>query len=107
MTIAGLARTPGNRFSHSLRALFPGVIWQYVSEVLKDRACFDPAVPSGRDPKATARDVCRDLIISVFTKTLLMVVKKQRELQCLTIGLVNISQWVTKQSLKMWLWNNI
>lgn len=102
-----LAKTPKNRFSHSLWGLFPGVIWQYVPKVLKVRACFDPAVPSGTDPKETAEDVHRDLIISVFTQTLLMIVEKQRERQCLTIGLVNISQWVTKQSLKTLLWNNI
>lgn len=43
---------------------------------------------SGTDPRETLKDVCRDLIISVFTKTLLMVVKMWKPLQCLTIGLV-------------------
>lgn len=59
VTIAGLAKTPGNRFSHSQRGLLPEVMWQYVSEVLKVRVCFDPAVPSGTDPRETAEDVQR------------------------------------------------
>jgi hypothetical protein len=59
---------------------FTGIIWQYASEALKARTPFDPAVLSGTDPKETANDICRDLIISVFTKTLLMAVKSESNL---------------------------
>ena len=55
---------------------FQGVIWQYESEALKICRYFDPAVPPGTDPKETVKDIHRDLIRSVFTKTLLMVLKK-------------------------------
>lgn len=70
-------------------------------DVLK--VCFDPAVPSGTDPKETVKDVCSDLIISVFTKTLLRVAEKQRELGCLTPRLRIHHSGLLGQSLKIML----
>lgn len=64
------------------------------------KVCFDPAVPSGTDPKETVKDARSDLIISVFTKTLLRVAEKQKPLGCLTPRLRIHHSGLLGQSLK-------